>query len=78
MFNILKPLICLDKATLYEFAFTQILIKGMSVFTTGTPFWVHILSACFYKEKNFFNTILTLNGNFLYYWQCRFNNVMFP
>ena len=25
-----------------------------------------------------FNTVVTLNPNFLYYWPCSFNNVMFP
>ena len=43
-------------------------------------FRLYISSTCFYnqKKKHFFNTVLTLNANFLYYWPCSFNNVMFP
>ena len=42
-------------------------------------FPLHILSTCFYKPKNIFlNPVLILNANFLYYWQCSLNNVMFP
>ena len=43
-------------------------------------FRLHISSTCFYnqKKKHFFNTVLTVNANFLYYWPCSFNNVVFP
>ena len=42
-------------------------------------FRLQISSACFYnKKKFFFLIVLTLNANFLYYWPCSFNNVMFP
>ena len=34
---------------------------------------LQISSACFYnKKKIFFNIVLTLNANFLYYWPCSF------
>ena len=33
----------------------------------------------FITKKNFyFITVLTLNANYLYYWQCNFKNVMLP
>ena len=42
-------------------------------------FRLQILSACFYIKKTiFFKIVLLLNANFLYYWPCSFNNVMFP
>ena len=30
------------------------------------------------KKKKLFNTVLTLKANFLYYYPCGFNNVVFP
>ena len=59
--------------------------KCMPVFTTYWEvlpdrylFDFKFLALVFITKKNFFEIVLTLNAIFLYYWPCRFNNVMFP
>ena len=40
-------------------------------------FRLHMSAGFYNKKRKFFNTVLTLNANFLYYSQCSFNNVIF-
>ena len=48
------------------YAWVYHLIKSVA---RSILFRLHILSACFHNQKkNLFNTVLTLNANFLYYW----------